>query len=432
MRKKLAAVVLLALLLLAYTLPARTQPPAQPPISGFLPLYETGQGWGEMEYVTGVAFGDVDGDGRDEFAITRNALSGPRLLLVDDAQAGFALLWTFGESWGPGAYATSVAFGDVDGDGRDEIGLTRATSVNERAFVFDDATAGFAILTQIGRLYDPAVHAIRIAFGDVDSDGRDEFAVATNATSGPRVFVFGSAARSYAPLWNAGGDWGVAAVATSVAFGDSDGDGAAEVGVTRRHDSNARVFLHNGMDGALLWSTGQTWGAGAWATDIAFGNVDDDAAAEMGLARKSAVNERALVLDDAAAGYAPLARFGETWNENAYATAIAFGDADGDGVDEVGLAREVTVNPRFYVYDDATAATPFREIWGGGERWPGGDHATAIAFGQIDAVPGEELGVGRRTAAGPRVWLYGRAWTARIPFASGEPTPTPAPTPQAR
>ena len=426
MRKLLVLLLLPTLFLLTHALPARTQT-AAPPISGFLPLYETGQGWGEMEYVTGVAFGDVDGDGRDEFAITRNALSGPRLLLVDDAAAGYALLWTFGQNWGAGAYATSVALGDVDGDGRDEIGLTRATSVNERAFVFDDATAGFAILTQIGRLYDPAVHAIRIAFGDADGDGKAEFAVATNASSGPRVFVFGSVAASYAPLWDAGGDWGAAAIATSVAFGDSDGDGAAEVGITRRHDSNARVFLHNGADGALLWSTGQTWGAGAWATDIAFGNVDGDPADEMGVARKSGINERALVLDDAAAGYATLARFGETWNENAYATAIAFGDADGDGVDEVGLAREVTVNPRFYVYDDATAAAPFRELWGGGERWPGGDYATAIAFGQIDGAPGEELGVGRRAEAGSRVWLYGRAWTARIPFISGEPTPQPTP-----
>lgn len=427
MRKILIPVLLPATLLFAYALSARTASPTTPPISGFLPLYETGKGWAEREYATGVAFGDVDGDGRDEFAITRNALSGPRLLLVDDAAAGFALLWTFGQSWGAGAYATSVAMGDVDGDGRAEIGLTRATSVNERAFVFDDAAAGFALLTQTGGTYDPAVHAIRIAFGDADGDGRDEFAVATNAASGPRVFVFGSAATDYAPQWDAGADWGVAAIATSVAFGDVDGDGAAEVGITRRHDSNARVFLHNGADGALVWSTGQAWGAGAWATDIAFGNVDGDAAEEMGLARKSAINERALVLDDAAAGYAPLARFGETWNENAYATAIAFGDADGDGVDEVGLAREATVNPRFYVYDDAIATAPFREIWGSGERWPGEDYATTIAFGQIDDAPGEELGVGRRAEAGSRVWLYGRAWTARIPFISGEPTPQPTP-----
>ena len=33
-------------------------------------------------------------------------------------------------------------------------------------------------------------------------------------------------------LWDAGDDWGVWAVATAVALGDTDGNGAAEVGIT--------------------------------------------------------------------------------------------------------------------------------------------------------------------------------------------------------
>ena len=428
-RKLLAFLILPGLLLLTHALPARSDATdAQPPISTLLPLFQTGMGWAATEYTTGVAFGDVDGDGRDEVAVTRNALSGARLFVFDDAAAGFAPLWTFGDSWGAGAYATSVAFGDVDGDGRDEIGLTRATSVNERAYVFDDATAGFAIRTQLGRAWGPAVHAIRIAFGDADGDGQAEFAVATNATSGPRVFVFGSAAETYAPLWDAGGDWGAAAVATSVAFGDSDGDDADEVGITRRHDSNTRIFLYDG-DGAFLEGLGETWGAGSWATDIAFGNVDNDAADEMGVTRRSGINERAYVFDDAAADFATLARFGETWNQFAYATAVAFGDVDGDGRDEVAVAREVTINRRFFVYDDALAAEPFRELAGGGETWTGPEHATAIALGNADDVTGAEVAVGRRAETGPRAWVFTRGWSVRLPLAIGKPPAEATPSP---
>ncbi len=414
------------IVLLFVWLPVATVEAADtPPISTFIERLAIGDDWQASEYATDIAFGDVDGDGRDEVAIVRNAVIGPRVLLLDDAEADFAPLMTFGDAWGAGSYATSVALGDVDGDGRDEIGLTRATSINERAILYDDAAADFAVLETWGADWDATVHGVAIAFGDTDGDGEAEVVLAHNGGSGPRVFAYDSATAGYAFLWDAAGDWGNLAVATSVALGDADGDGRAEVGVTRRHDSNARVFLFAGDDGEQLWATGNTWGAGAWATDIAFGNVDADAADEIGVARRNSVNERGLVFDDAAAGFAILARFGESWNTSAYGTSIAFGDVDNDGRDEVGLARETTINPRFYVHDDALAEAAFAEIWAGGARWPGEDFATTIAFGQVDATPALELGVGRHTADGPRAWVYAPGWSTRLPFITGGPEEEP-------
>ncbi len=417
----LLALLAAGLLAAANAAPARGETAARPPVSTFLPLLEVGDNWAATDYVTDIAFGDVDGDGRDEVAIASNAVVGARVLLLDDAAAGFAPLTTFGTSWGAGSYATSVALGDVDGDGRDEIGLTRATSVNERVILFDDADADYAVLQTWGEEWPASVHGVAIAFGDTDGDDKAEVVVAHNGTSGPRAYAYDDAGADFAFLWDAGGDWGVSAAATAVALGDVDGDGAAEVGMTRRHDSNARVFLYAGADGQQLWATGNTWGAGAWATDIAFGNVDGDAADEIGVARRNSVNERAFIFDDAAAGFATLARYGESWNTSAYATSIAFGDVDGDGRDEIGIARETTINPRFYIHDDALGDGPFSEIWAGGATWPGEDAATAIAFGQVDDTPEAEFGVGRRTEEGPRAWVYAHGWAARLPFVSGAP-----------
>lgn len=415
-RRLLASSTLLFGLSLLVAAPARSATAADPPISTFIERVAVGDDWQGTEFATDMAFGDVDGDGRDEVAIVSNAVTGPRVILLDDAAAGFAPLTTFGESWGPGSYATSVAFGNVDGDAADEIGLTRATSINERAMLLDDAAAGFAVLETWGAEWPTAVHAIAIAFGDTDGDGTDEIVVAHNDISGPRAFAYDDAAAAFAPLWDAGDDWGVWAVATAVALGDTDGDGAAEVGITRRHNSNARIFLYAGDDGAQLWATGNTWGAGAWATDIAFGNVDDDAADEIGVSRHNSVNERGYVFDDAAAGFATLARFGESWNTSAHGTSIAFGDVDGDGRDELALARETTINPRVFVYDDALGDGPFGEIWAAGGRWPGEEYATAVAFGQTNDGALADLGIGRRTDEGARAWVFAPGWSSRLPF----------------
>ena len=202
-RRSLALCTLLLGLLLLAAAPARGEATADPPISTFVERLAVGDDWQGTEFATDIAFGDVDGDGRDEVAIVSNAVTGPRVILLDDAAAGYAPLTTFGESWGPGSYATSVAFGNVDGDAADEIGLTRATSINERAILLDDAATGFAVLETWGAEWPAAVHAIAIAFGDTDADGTDEIVVAHNDIIGPRAFAYDDAAAAFAPLWGA-------------------------------------------------------------------------------------------------------------------------------------------------------------------------------------------------------------------------------------
>ena len=86
-RRSLALFVLLVGLLLVAA-PARGQedatPNATPPVSTFLERLAAGEEWPEVVYATDVAFGDVDGDGRDEVAIVTSANTGARVVLLDD------------------------------------------------------------------------------------------------------------------------------------------------------------------------------------------------------------------------------------------------------------------------------------------------------------------------------------------------------------
>ena len=430
MNRFITASVLLVMLLFVVALAglpaatAETSAPPPPP-STFLPLHEAGADWGAEEYAAAIAFGDIDGDGRDEVAIGRRTTTGARVLVLDDQTAGFAPLWSYGEGWGVASWPTSLAFGNVDDDPAEELAITRIAAVNERVQVFDDAAAGFVSLVSFGQDWPSSVSAVGAAFGDPDGDGRDELGVITDATDGDRILIFDDAPSAFAPLWSGDDSWGVAAVATDIAFGDPDGDGRDELGVSRNHDINARVFLYDDAAAAepfaLVWQTGQGWGPGSYATGIAFGNVDGDPAEEIGVTRRASLKERAVVFDDTAAGFATLQKFGESWAANAWATAIAFGDVDGDGRDEIGLSRVSTVNPRVFVHDDATpdgGFTPFKILWGGGAEWPGEMYATAVAFGNVNANQEMELGFGRFAAEGPRAYVMGRGWALQLPYVS--------------
>ena len=424
-------VLLLFLAVVARHSTATAEPAAAPPPSTFVPIYETGADWAADEYAPAVAFGDIDGDGLDEVAIGRHATTGPRVFVYDDAAAGFALLWSFGEGWGVASWTTGLAFGNVDDDPAEELAFTRTAAVNERVWVVDDAAAGFVTLVRYGEGWPSTVSAVGVALGDVDGDGRDEVGYITDATDGERIFVRDDATTTFAPLWAGDATWGALATATAIAFGDADGDGLDELAVTRNHDINARLFLYDDAVGGdvatpapgfgLLWQFGQGWGPGSYATGVAFGNVDDDPAEEIGVTRRASLNERAYVFDDAAASFATLQKFGESWAANAWATGIAFGDVDGDGRDEVAFSRVATINPRVFVHDDAApggSRAAFGLLWGGGTEWPGGYYATAVAFGQVDESPEMELGLGRLADEGPRAYVLRRGWLGWLPFVS--------------
>ena len=54
-----------------------------------------------------------------------------------------SLLWATGSEWGSSKFANSIAFGDIDGDGKDEFGFTLMTDEGFRFRILDDDSAGF-------------------------------------------------------------------------------------------------------------------------------------------------------------------------------------------------------------------------------------------------------------------------------------------------
>lgn len=155
--------------------------------------------------LTDVAYGDVNGDGTDDLV-----LAGAQQLSVRDGKTG-AVLRTI--ALGRGVGAGSVDAGDVTGDGRADLVLAAGGSVR----VYDGKTGA------VVRSFLPyASGDAAVSVGDLEGDGRAEIATA----AGPHVKVFaadGTLLRSF--LAYAPGT----APHTDVAVGDADGDGHADL-----------------------------------------------------------------------------------------------------------------------------------------------------------------------------------------------------------
>jgi hypothetical protein len=364
-----------------------------------------GEDWGSEYYATRIAFGDIDGDGRDEIAVARYADQNARVFVYDDARANYVELWRFGGEWGSGNFATSVEFGNVDADPAEELGITRRADSGVRAWVVDRASSGAFAATPVGNSaqWGSGNYATDIAFGDSDGDGRDEVAVTRRATSNARFFLYDDAATGFAELANGGQTWGEDSYATAAAFGDVNGDGTEELAIGRRADEHARFLIYGFVAGTGLrqfGTGGDAWSSNAFVTDLAFGQFDSDQRMELGVVRSTDVNARYFVFDDERANYRELLAGGDQWGSGYYATGIAFGDVDRDGRDELAVSRFTRRNERFWIIDDLQEG--FLELYAGGNRWGDDSYATSVALGDVSGDRCADFGVARFARANMR------------------------------
>lgn len=383
------------------------------PAAAFATLFSSGETWRVAAYPTSLAAGDVDGDGRAEIALARYDTAGARAALYDDGAADYALLAAYGEDWSTSAYATAVALGDLDGDGLAEVALGRSAAFGDRFFLFDDAQHAFTPLLSLGRDWEPGSYPTALSLGDVDGDGRAELGVALRANRGDRLLIFDDALNNFAPLLGYGADWGFGRYPTALAMGNLDADAAFEVSMARASRDGARLLVldDGSADFVLLFDAGSDWDANQSATSLALGDVDGDGRAEVVLGRRTQVDDRLFFYDDALTAFSLLHTVGSDWELGVYPTALAAGDADGDGRSELLVGRSARRNGRILLIDDAQAWQPFDLVIIGGIDWARGQSAAAVGWGDVYGTGGNQALVAHTEGAGPR-W---EVWTRTHP-----------------
>ncbi len=232
---------------------------------------------------TGVAAGDIDGDGRPEI-VTANEGSNSVSVLLNLSTPGVITADSFAPAmdFTVGSNPNAVALADIDGDGKPDVVTVNSGDTGVMTVLRNLSTPGNLVFAT-NVVFQGLAGAYSIAVGDWDGDGKPDVMVGGQGSQVISVFRNTSAAgsittNSFAPRvdFPAGG-W-----VNSLAMGDLAGDGKPDLVAVVQQPSQMEVFLNTSAPGGLTsnWLSApvvfDSDNAGSDPGGVAVGDLDGD------------------------------------------------------------------------------------------------------------------------------------------------------------
>jgi hypothetical protein len=267
--------------------------------------------------------GGIGTGGKDSINIAERLTSTGNLTNIGSLQAGEVLLTSAGifaphVDYVTGTQPWTVAIGDLNGDGKADL-VTPNYNIgngNTISVFLNNGNGTFATKTN----YSTGTNSgpMSVAIGDLNGDGKADLAVSD----------FGN--NKISVLMNLGNgtfashvDYTPGSEPDRVAIGDLNGDGKPDLAVANYSGSTVSVFINNG-NGTFASKVDYT--TGSWANGVAIGDLNGDGKADLAVADEND-SKVSVFLNNGNGTFAAKADY----NTGSNPRYPAIGDLNGDG-----------------------------------------------------------------------------------------------------
>jgi hypothetical protein len=227
-----------------------------------------------------VAWGDYDNDGRLDFLITGYDGSSRISQLWRNTGSGFTDVTASVAPGLPGVYLSSVAWGDYDNDGRLDFLLTgRTENFSLVSQLWRNTGSGFTDVTASVAPGLPGVFGSSVAWGDYDNDGRLDFLLTGSSSSSPVSQLWRNTGNGFTNVTTSVAPGLSGVDGSSVAWGDYDNDGRLDLllaGRTENFSLVSQLWRNTGSGFTNVTASVAPGLPGVYGPSVAWGDYDND------------------------------------------------------------------------------------------------------------------------------------------------------------
>jgi len=228
---------------------------------------------GTGNYPTAVAVGDFNGDGQVDLAAT-NQRDGTVSILLGNGDGTFKTKLDGAVGWNP----VAIVVGDFNGDGKLDVAVANAgsgygsTTSGTVSIMLGNGDGTFHAATNYTVGNNPA----SLAVGDFNGDGKADLAVA-NYDSGTVSILLGNGDGTFP----AKTDYPAGNTPNAIAVGDFNGDSKTDLAVTNFLDGTVSILLGNGNG---TFQTRTTSAVGSYPESVTVADFNGDGKSDLAVA----------------------------------------------------------------------------------------------------------------------------------------------------